>query len=42
MSTLVVDVYDTGTKKLIWQGVVQAVVKGKPEQRDKHIRNTGS
>lgn len=35
--TFVVDMYDTESKKLVWQGVITTVVKEKPEQREKSI-----
>ncbi|WP_057938903.1 DUF4136 domain-containing protein [Algoriphagus resistens] len=35
--TLVVDMYDSTGKKLVWQGVMTSVVQEKPEKRDKTI-----
>jgi hypothetical protein len=35
--TLVVDMYDTDEKNLVWQGVITSVVKTKPEKREKNI-----
>ena len=35
--TLVVDMYDSTGKKLVWQGVMTSVVQEKPEKRDKSI-----
>ena len=35
--TLVIDMYDSDTKKLIWQGVLTTVVKEKPQKREKSI-----
>ncbi len=35
--TLVVDMYDGESKKLIWQGVLTTIVKDKPEKREKTI-----
>ncbi|UXP31790.1 DUF4136 domain-containing protein [Reichenbachiella agarivorans] len=35
--TLVVDMYDTESKDLVWQGILTAVVKEKPEKREKGI-----
>ena len=35
--TLVVDMYDTESKSLVWQGIITTVVKEKPEQREKSI-----
>ena len=35
--TFVVDFYDSGTKKLVWQGIIQTVVQEKPEKREKTI-----
>ncbi|MCV9385860.1 DUF4136 domain-containing protein [Reichenbachiella ulvae] len=35
--TLVLDLYDTETKSLIWQGVITTVVKSKPNKREKDI-----
>lgn len=35
--TLVVDMYDQDSKKLVWQGVLQTVVKENPEKREKTI-----
>lgn len=35
--TLVADMYDAGTKDMVWQGVLQAVVQDKPSKRDKTI-----
>ena len=35
--TLVVDVYDASTSKLIWQGISQSTVQEKASKRDKSI-----
>ena len=35
--TLVMDVFDAGSKDLIWQGVATGTVQEKPEKRDKSI-----
>ncbi len=35
--TLVMDVFDVNTKKLIWQGVATGTVNEKPEKREKSI-----
>lgn len=35
--TAVIDFYDTGTKKLIWQGILTTTIKDKPEKREKAI-----
>lgn len=35
--TFVVDMYDSTSKKLIWQGVITSVVTEKPEKREKSI-----
>ena len=35
--TFVVDMYDSTTKNLIWQGVITSVVTEKPEKREKTI-----
>ncbi len=35
--TLVMDVFDSETKELIWQGVATGTVKEKPEKREKSI-----
>jgi hypothetical protein len=35
--TFVVDMYDSTSKKLIWQGVITSIVKEKPEKREKSI-----
>ncbi len=37
VGTLVVDVYDAGTKKLAWQGVLQKTINEKASKRDKTI-----
>jgi hypothetical protein len=37
VGTLVVDFYDEASKKLIWQGTLQAEVKAKPAKREKSI-----
>jgi hypothetical protein len=37
VGTLVVDMYDEDSKKLVWQGVIQSTVKEKPKQREKSI-----
>ncbi|MBU2914806.1 MULTISPECIES: DUF4136 domain-containing protein [Reichenbachiella] len=36
--TLVLDMYDSESKSLVWQGVVTAVVKTKPAKREKDIK----
>lgn len=36
--TLVLDLYDTETKNLIWQGVITTVVQSKPKKREKSIK----
>ena len=38
--TLVMDVYDNNTNKLIWQGVASGTVKENPKKRDKSIPKT--
>jgi len=35
--TFVVDMYDAESKKLVWQGVLQSVVKENPKKREKSI-----
>jgi len=35
--TLVVDLYDSEGKKLLWQGIITTVVQDKPEKREKTI-----
>ena len=35
--TLVIDLYSTDEKKLLWQGIITTTVKTKPEQRAKSI-----
>jgi len=35
--TFVVDMYDEGSKKLVWQGVIQTVVVENPQKREKTI-----
>lgn len=35
--TLVVDMYDSGNSKLVWQGVLTTIVKDKPQKREKTI-----
>lgn len=35
--TLVVDMYDEGSKQLAWQGVIQSVVQENPQKREKTI-----
>jgi hypothetical protein len=40
--TLVMDVYDTNTKEMIWQGVATGTIQEKPEKRDKSIPKTVS
>ncbi|WP_194767735.1 DUF4136 domain-containing protein [Tamlana sp. I1] len=35
--TFVVDMYDEGSKKLVWQGVITSVVNEKPKKREKTI-----
>ncbi|MCG2460268.1 DUF4136 domain-containing protein [Flavobacteriaceae bacterium F89] len=35
--TMVVDLYDASTKKLIWQGISKSVVQAKAQKRDKTI-----
>lgn len=37
VGTLVVDVYDAGTKKLAWQGVLQKTINEKASKREKTI-----
>ena len=40
--TLVVDMYESSDKKLVWQGVLTTIVKSKPQQREKSIpKNIG-
>lgn len=35
--TFVVDMYDSSSKELVWQGIITSVVKEKPEKREKSI-----
>ena len=35
--TLVVDMYDSAGKNLIWQGIITTIIKSKPEKREKSI-----
>ncbi len=35
--TMVVDMYDEESKKLVWQGVIQTVVEDNPQKREKTI-----
>jgi len=37
VGTLVVDVFDSGTKKLVWRGVAQDTLSSKPEKNDKKL-----
>jgi hypothetical protein len=37
VGTLVVDIYDTKTKQLIWRGTASDEVKSKQEQREKQV-----
>jgi Domain of unknown function (DUF4136) len=37
VGTLVVDVFDSGTKKLIWRGVAEDTLSSKPEKNDKKL-----
>jgi hypothetical protein len=37
VGTLVVDVFDSGTKKLLWRGVAQDTLSSKPEKNDKKL-----
>lgn len=37
VGALVVDMYDEGNRNLIWQGIITAIVKKKPEQRNTQI-----
>ena len=37
VGTLVVDVFDTGTKKLVWRGVATDTLSSKPEKNDKKL-----
>jgi hypothetical protein len=35
--TLIVDMYDEGTKDLVWQGILSSTVKENPQKREKSI-----
>lgn len=35
--TFVVNMYDSSSKKLLWEGIITGVVKDKPEKRDKSV-----
>ena len=37
VGTLVVDLFDTGTKKLVWRGVASDTLSSKPEKNDKKL-----
>jgi len=37
IGTLVVDIFDTPTKKLIWRGIVNDVLSDKPEKNEKKL-----
>jgi hypothetical protein len=37
VGTLVVDVFDSSTKKLVWRGVAQDTLSSKPEKNDKKL-----
>jgi len=37
VGTLVVDVFDSGTKKLVWRGVAQDTLSSKPEKNDRKL-----
>ena len=40
VGTLVCDVFDAGSKKLVWQGVGSGTVDDNPKSREKHIPKT--
>jgi hypothetical protein len=42
MGTLVVDLFDTNTKKLIWRGSARDTLTGKPDKDEKRLEKVVS